>query len=95
MKPWLLGPCVLVFMATATATATGAAAAQAQMPSGQQLAARLAQADANGDGFLDRTEVADMPRLKRGFDKLDTDRDGRLSKAELQVVGQKLKQRQP
>lgn len=90
MKPLPLGLRILVFMLTAT----GAAAAQAQMPSGQQLAERLAQADANGDGFLDRAEVADMPRLKRGFDKLDTDRDGRLSRAELQVVGQKLRQRQ-
>ncbi|WP_238527657.1 hypothetical protein [Pseudoxanthomonas spadix] len=92
MKPLPLGLRILVFMLTATGAV--AAAAQAQMPSGQQLAERLAQADANGDGFLDRAEVADMPRLKRGFDKLDTDRDGRLSRAELQVVGQKLRQRQ-
>jgi len=74
---------------------TGGGVARAQMPSSEQLTERLVQADANGDGYLDRTEVADMPRLKRGFDKLDTDHDGRLSKAELQAVGQKLKQRQP
>ncbi|MET1023430.1 MAG: hypothetical protein ABWX87_03895 [Pseudoxanthomonas sp.] len=72
----------------------GVVAAQAQTPSAQQLGERLVQADANHDGDLDRSEVADMPRLKRGFDRIDTDHDGRLSKAELQTVGQMIKQRQ-
>jgi Ca2+-binding EF-hand superfamily protein len=72
----------------------GVVAAQAQTPTAEQLGERLAQADANHDHYLDRSEVADMPRLKRGFDKIDTDKDGRLSKAELQAVGQMIKQRQ-
>ncbi len=72
----------------------GVVVAQAQTPTAEQLGERLVQADANHDGYLDRSEVADMPRLKRGFDKIDTDKDGRLSKAELQAVGQMIKQRQ-
>jgi Ca2+-binding EF-hand superfamily protein len=72
----------------------GVVAAQAQTPTAEQLTQRLAQADANHDGYLDRSEVADMPRLKRGFDRIDTDQDGRLSRGELQAVGQMIKQRQ-
>ncbi|SEM47436.1 EF hand [Pseudoxanthomonas sp. GM95] len=83
--------------ALAALLTAGAVLAQAQAqtaPSAEQVAQRLAQADANHDGYLDRSEVADMPRLKRGFDRIDTDKDGRLSRAELQAVGQQLKQRQ-
>lgn len=72
----------------------GVVAAQAQTPTAEQLGQRLVQADANHDGYLDRSEVADMPRLKRGFDRIDTDHDGRLSKDELHTVGQMIKQRQ-
>ncbi|WCE05629.1 hypothetical protein [Pseudoxanthomonas sp. JBR18] len=81
----------------AAALVAVAVLAQAQtqaVPSAEQVVQRLAEADANHDGYLERSEVADLPRLKRGFDRIDTDGDGRLSKAELQAVGQKFKQRQ-
>ena len=38
--------------------------------------------DANGDGAIDRTEAAAMPRLAERFDQLDRDKDGRLTAAE-------------
>ena len=43
---------------------------------------RFAKRDANGDGLLERSEVARMPDAF--FDKLDTDKSGALSPAELQ-----------
>lgn len=91
-------PNALVVRTTlAAALVAVAVLAQAQtqaVPSAEQVAQRLSEADANHDGYLDRSEVANLPRLKRGFDRIDTDGDGRLSKAELQAVGQKFKQRQ-
>lgn len=43
------------------------------------------KADTDGDGALSRAEVeaAKMPRLMRDFDKLDKNRDGRLTQDEL------------
>jgi len=35
--------------------------------------------DANGDGAIDRSEAAKLPRLAQRFDALDKDGDGRLS----------------
>ena len=37
------------------------------------------QVDANRDGFIDRAEAARMPRLAERFDRMDQDKDGRLS----------------
>ncbi len=93
MKPNALF--VRITLAAALVAVAVLAQAQTQaVPSAEQVAQRLAEADANHDGYLDRSEVANLPRLKRGFDRIDTDGDGRLSKAELQAVGQKFKQRQ-
>ena len=40
-------------------------------------------ADRDGDGYLSRSEVAGrFPALERGFDRADTDRDGRISPQE-------------
>jgi Ca2+-binding EF-hand superfamily protein len=43
------------------------------------------KADADGDGALSRAEVdaAKMPRLMRDFDKLDKNKDGKLSQEEM------------
>lgn len=43
---------------------------------------RHAKIDANGDGFVDKTEAAKFPRLAEKFDTLDKDKDGKLSKDE-------------
>ena len=52
------------------------------VPSG--LSALLAKADANGDGVLSRSEVASsLPRMAPNFDRIDTDRNGLLSREEI------------
>lgn len=45
-------------------------------------------ADKDGDGSLSRTEVeaAHMKRLSRDFDKLDTNKDGKLSADEMKMT---------
>lgn len=40
---------------------------------------RHAKMDTNGDGFIDRSEAATNPRMAEQFDKLDTNKDGRIS----------------
>lgn len=45
----------------------------------------FARFDTNGDGFIDRTEAANRPRLAQNFDAIDSNRDGRLSKDELRA----------
>jgi len=51
-------------------------------------------ADKDGDGFLSKAEVesGDMPRLVRDFDKLDKNKDGKLSHEETEA-GMKKKHR--
>lgn len=56
-----------------------------------ELQERLRTADANGDGFIDRQEAeAKLPRVAKGFDRLDTDDDDRLSIDELKAVAQRI-----
>jgi hypothetical protein len=51
-----------------------------------KFAARLKQADSNGDGPLSKEEVqAGMPMLSRGFDRLDSNHDGALSVEEIKA----------
>jgi len=46
--------------------------------------ARFKQADTNGDGQLSKAEVqAGLPFLARGFDRLDTNKDGKLIVGEI------------
>jgi Ca2+-binding EF-hand superfamily protein len=40
------------------------------------------QLDANQDGAIDRAEAAKAPKLAENFDRLDTDKDGKLSASE-------------
>jgi len=69
-------------LATAVLVAVGAtsigASAQTQVP----VQASHPRIDINGDGYIDRSEAAAMPKLAERFDALDTDRDGRLSRQE-------------
>ena len=47
---------------------------------------RLEVADRNGDSLISREEaVASLPRMAAGFDRMDLDKDGQLSEAELQT----------
>ncbi|TXH64696.1 MAG: calcium-binding protein [Lysobacteraceae bacterium] len=54
----------------------------------------MAMLDANGDGAVDRTEAAKAPRLLEHFDRLDADKDGRISAAERPQHGKGQGQRQ-
>ena len=52
--------------------------------------ARFAAADANGDGKLSRAEAeAHMPHMSKAFAFLDEDRDGFLTRAELQSASKR------
>ena len=53
------------------------------------LLERLKDADANGDGLIDKAEAeAGLPRLARHFDQLDVNHDGKLSADELRAMAQ-------
>lgn len=44
---------------------------------------RPAKLDTNNDGFVDRSEAAQAPRLLARFDQLDANKDGKLSREEM------------
>jgi Ca2+-binding EF-hand superfamily protein len=46
----------------------------------------FARLDTDGDGKLSRQEVANEPRLAQSFDAIDTNKDGFLTKEELQAA---------
>ena len=48
-------------------------------PPGAAKQARHAKVDTNGDGVIDRSEAAANPRMAQHFEKLDTNRDGRIT----------------
>ena len=60
-------------LAAVAGVAIAAPQADADKPRGHM------KLDANGDGAIDRSEAAKLPRLAQRFDALDTDGDGRLS----------------
>ncbi len=47
----------------------------------------LAKLDTNGDGAIDRSEAAKAPHLAQNFDKLDKNKDGKLTPDELPKRG--------
>lgn len=48
---------------------------------------RLHAADTNQDGAIDRAEAeASLPRVAKGFDRLDADKDGKLTVEEVQQL---------
>lgn len=56
----------------------------AEKPDRPDVGRMLERFDKNGDGFLDRSECP--PPLQTRFDRLDRDKDGKLSNQELQGV---------
>lgn len=76
-------------MLITAAMLTAATAAQAQTPTPEQkakaeaAAAQLMAADANKDGKWDKAEWKAAGRRPIGFDKVNTDKDGFVSKDEL------------
>lgn len=49
----------------------------------QELRARFAKADTDGDGALSRTEAKAMPRVAGHFDAIDADHDGKVTLEEI------------
>ena len=66
----------------------------AAQPSGQRLKRRFHKADLNGDKSLSRVEAAAIPWIGRHFDRLDGDRDGGVTLAELWNLQRSLAPRQ-
>ncbi len=62
----------------ATAPVTFAQATQASQPAAGK-SARQARIDTNGDGVIDRTEAAVNPKMAEHFDRLDANKDGRIT----------------
>jgi len=48
-----------------------------------RMAERFKAADKDGNGTLDAEEAKAFPRVAKNFDRLDTDKDGSVSRAEL------------
>lgn len=71
---------------TQPAPAKDGAAAQDSAPAARLAKSRL---DANGDGYIDRTEAAKSQRLAEKFDQLDADKDGRLGPSEFKREGRR------
>jgi Ca2+-binding EF-hand superfamily protein len=85
--------------AAAVSLAFSFSAAYAQQPSiseerKQAALERLQAADVNQDGFIDKAEAdASLPRVGKNFDKLDTNRDGKLSQDEFRAMAARLANR--
>jgi len=66
----------------------------AAQPSGRLLKRRFRKADLNGDKSLSSVEAAAIPWIGRHFDRLDGDRDGGVTLAELWDLQRSLAPRQ-
>ncbi|MFT3906114.1 MAG: hypothetical protein QM718_07425 [Steroidobacteraceae bacterium] len=78
---------------TTLALLAGTAVALAQTPpagaqAGTDTAAFIKMLDKDGDGVLSKSEVAGTP-LEADFEKIDTNKDGKLTAAELEAFGKK------
>jgi collagen type III alpha len=58
-------------------------------PGGPDMAARLMENDKNGDGKLSREELPD--RMQQNMERLDTNGDGFVDKAELEVMANRFR----
>jgi Ca2+-binding EF-hand superfamily protein len=52
------------------------------------MAARLKQADTNGDGMISRDEAKALPRIAAHFDEIDANHDGQITADELRAFHQ-------
>jgi Ca2+-binding EF-hand superfamily protein len=69
-------PIAMLALGLAIAGTTSLTFAQATQP------ARHARIDTNGDGVIDRSEAAANPKMAEHFDRLDANRDGRITAEE-------------
>ena len=68
----------ILTLGLAIAGAAATTFAQAPPPAAGKPAGH-AKIDANGDGVIDRAEAAANPRMAQHFEKLDTNKDGRIT----------------
>ena len=68
----------IALLSLAVLIAIGGASAFAQGSEG----GRMAKLDANGDGVIDRSEAAKVPKFAEHFDKMDANKDGRITAEE-------------
>ncbi len=73
----------LIVFATAAAILAVAGAASAQMPAPADM---IKNWDKNGDGGVTKDEWAAAGRPAERFDIVDTDKDGKISAAELEAA---------
>jgi Ca2+-binding EF-hand superfamily protein len=93
-----------VAIAQASAPASGAPAASApkaaasaptdkMAPPAHGHGNLIAQLDKDKDGFISKTEAAGHPMLAKRFDAIDSNKDGKLSKEELQAAHQAMREK--
>lgn len=79
-----------VSLLSALASGAAMAAIQSDAATGavpaQKTHMGFAQLDKNGDGKIDRGEAAAAPRLAERFDRLDADKDGSVTAAEMKAA---------
>ncbi len=86
-----IAPTLALAQAPATAPATGATGTtKGEMHKGEHRGHRgdrMKAADKNGDGAISKAEAdaAGMKRLSANFDKLDTNKDGKLTRDEMKA----------
>ncbi len=73
-------------VAVALALTSAAAFAQVTQVAHEHATARI-QLDVNRDGVIDRAEATKAPKLAERFDKLDTNKDGKLGAGERPQMG--------
>ncbi|MBC7160593.1 MAG: hypothetical protein H5U26_00595 [Immundisolibacter sp.] len=79
----------LALALAAAGTAAGAQPSNAPTAQQQQaLQARWQAADADHDGFIDRTEAQALPPIAKRFDELDANGDGKLTAEETRKSAQ-------
>jgi hypothetical protein len=80
----------IIFAATAAALLAGAGAAYAQMPAPADL---VKQWDKDGDGAISKAEWTEAGRPAERFDAVDTNKDGKVTAAELEAAMAAMKAR--
>ena len=71
-----------------SAFAQAPAQAPTDAPKGERahkMHERMKAADKDGDGRISRAEAAELPRLARHFDEIDTNKDGFITKEEMRA----------
>ena len=80
---------VMTALLSASIVASSAfAQAPTDAPKGERaykMHERMKAADKDSDGKISRTEAAELPRLAKHFDEIDTNKDGFITKEEMQA----------